>query len=435
MRRSILLFQPFASVFLLIAPALDATGQPSTRLAVVANDARDDTDGLQRYLDEIKLPATAERPPLPAGRLIISDTLRIHKSMGLKFSGSGGQNRSSQAGWDAARSGTILVWQGPPDKPMLELAGCTGLVVEGINFEAATQEAEESRDVSQQSRANRELPIANSPSPAAQCILIRHGTGSLNIAFRDCGFVGGNVGIQCGTAWGESTCANVTYDNCHFEQQSEACVRIVNSQSLEHLFLRPQFAFSPVAIDVQGGGDVSVTGGGTYEMESFLKLGRIGKNARGFDVASVRFDGKTTRTAWLAVADTDAARAYGTITFRNCSQNHGQMKSQSPLVTVGPGARVVLRECSFAGASLVGGNLARIYSDRRAGGELVVENCDGLSGRTLPAYVEAKGNRSYYAFIRCGDLYGPTGSASNYPPSPAGEAMLETVSNGKEEEE
>jgi hypothetical protein len=265
---------------------------------------------------------------------------------------------------------------------------------------------------------------------AAQCVLIRHGTGSLNLVFRDCGFVGGKVGIQCGTAWGESTCANVTYDNCHFEQQSEACVRIVNAQSLEHLFVRPQFAFSPVAIDVQGGGDVSVTGGGTFEMTTFLKLGRIGKNARGFDVASVRFDGKTTRTAWLAVADTDTARAYGAITFRNCSQNHGQRESELPLVTVGPGARVVVRECSFAGATLTGGNLAHIYSDRRAGGELVVENCDGLNGQTLPEYVEAKGDRAYYAFIRCGDLYGPTGSASNFPESRAGSTVEVTAGAG-----
>jgi hypothetical protein len=199
---------------------------------------------------------------------------------------------------------------------MLELSGCTGLVIEGINFEAAT---EESRDESQETRAandnsGSQLSALNSQlGTAAQCILIRHGAGSLNIAIRDCGFVGGMVGIQCGSAWGESTCANITYDNCHFEQQGEACVRIVNAQSLEHLFVRPQFAWSPIAIDVQGGGDVSVVGGGTFEMKTFLKLGRIGSNARGFDVASVRFDGDNTRTAWLAVANTAAARTYGAV--------------------------------------------------------------------------------------------------------------------------
>jgi hypothetical protein len=86
-----------------------------------------------------------------------------------------------------------------------------------------------------------------------------------------------------------------------------------------------------------------------------------------------------------------------------------------PLVTVAPGARVVLRECSFAGATLPGGNLAHIYSDRRAAGELVVENCDGLRGPSLADYVQAKGKRAFYAFIRCGDLYSETASASNFP--------------------
>jgi hypothetical protein len=290
---------------------------------------------------------------------------------------------------------------------MLELVGCTGFVLEGINFEA--------------------------PESCAQCILIRHGAGSLNIAIRDCGFVGGKVAIQCGTTPGELTCANITYDNCHFERQTEACVRIVNLQSLEHLFLRPQFTHSPLAIDVQAGGDVSVVGGGTYELGTFLKLGRIGSNTRGFDVSSVRFDGKNTRTAWLALAETDRARTYGAITFANCSQNNGQKESELPLVTIGPGSRVVLRECSFAGGPLLGGNLAHVYSDRRAAGELVVENCDGLHGQRLPEYVKVTGDRAYYTFLRCGDLYTHTGSATNFSERLPTAATLEAVSTAEEE--
>lgn len=382
-----------------------AQSSPS-RYAVVSDDKRDDTAGLQQYLDEIKKPGHRQRPPLPAGRMIISDTLKVNKSMGLRIAGSGGQNRSTSPGWNPFRAGTILVWKGPADKPMLELTGCTGLVMERVNFE---------------------VPEG---SDTAQCILIRHGAGSLNIVFRDCGFIGGKVGIQCGAEVRESTCANVTYDNCHFERQTEACVRLMNLQSLEHLFLRPKFAFAPIAIDVQAGGDVSVLGGGTFEMEAFLKLGRVGSNTRGFDVASVRFDGTKTRTAWLAFADSDTTRTYGAITFNNCSQNNGQKLSDAPLVTVAPGSRVVLRECSFAADTLLGGNLAHIYSDRRAGGELVVENCDGLSGGRLPQYVEAKGSRAYYTFIRCGNLYGPTGSATNAPAELTDSQVEVTASGG-----
>lgn len=368
---------------LCVAPCVQATAAP-----IVPNDEGDDTAAIQAELDSASKRATAHEVKLPSGRLVVSETLKIKQSMGLRVSGSGGQNRSPSAGWDSARSSTILAWTGPADKPILELEGCTGLVLTGVNF----------------------------TGKASHGVLIRHGNGSLNIAIRDCGFVGPmKVGIQCGTEYGEQTCANIIFDQLHVEGATEAAVRIVNAQSLEHLFLRPKFANLPIAIDCQAGGDISVFGGGTYEVDTFVKLGRIGSNTRSFDFTSVRFDGKTTRTAWIDVADTDAAKTYGSITFANCGQNNGQKESPNPLVKVAPGSRVVLRECSFNSGPLMGGNLAHIYSDRRAGGELVVENCDGLDGTRLAEYVQTKGNRAYFTFIRCGDLYTKTGNASNFP--------------------
>lgn len=360
--------------------------------AQVPNDALDDTAWVQSRLDDLSKPSTTDRTPFAAGKFIVTEELKLGPTMGLKLRGAGGQNRSASAGWDAFRNTTIFEWRGEAGGTILKTAGCTGLVIEGIAFE--------SKD------ANKRAGIG---------MLISHGrTGALNIVFRDCGFQNLGAGIQCGTAWGESTCANVTYDNCHFEQCSEACVRLVNAQSLEHLFLRPQFAWSPVAIDVQGGGDVSVVGGGSYEVGSLLHLNRIGGNARGFDFNSLRCDGKNQRTAFLTVEDTDEGRGYGTITFRNMTQNNGQQGDTSrPLVTVPPGARVVLSSCGFAGSFA---NWAAVYSDRRYAGELYVEYCDGLSPGTLETLVEAKGARAYWAFRDVGNLVSPTRSVSNFPP-------------------
>lgn len=342
----------------------------------------DDQDFLQKYFSDLR---PAVRVPLEPRVYQVTDTLRVGPAMGLKLCGAGGQNRGTAA-WDPYRACTILNWRGPAGKPMLVAAGCTGLVLEGINLSG----------------------------PASVGLVYHHGRfGALNAAIRDCGFQGMDVGIQCGTAWGESTSANITYDNCHFEHHKEACVRIVNAQSLEHLFLRPQFAWSPRGIDVQGGGDVSVLGGGCYELGSILHLGRIGGNARGFDISSMRPDGKNKRTAFLTVNDTDRAMGYGTVTFANMSQNDGQKGDTSlPLVTVPPGCRVVMRDCSFNGSL---DNWAKVYSDRNANGELSIQDCDGISSSEFAELVQTKGDRAYYEWIRCGSIWGPRATVSTFP--------------------
>lgn len=323
--------------------------------------------------------------PIPKGVHVVRDTLRLTQCYGYKLTGYGGQIRNEKQPVNPRMQATVLAWEGPPDKPVLELSGCTGYVMEGVNILARN---------------------------ASQGILIRDAGGSLNIAIRDLGIVGGTVGIQCGTEVGEQTCANITYDNCHFQEQREACVRMMNMQSLEHLFLRPEFAFAPVAIDVVNGGDVTVIGGGSYEIGALLKLGTVGRNCRGFDVMSLRVDGKITRTAWVTYADPKKTKTFGPITFRNCTQNNGQQESTLPLLTAAPGSRVVCRDCSFDGGYK---NWAAVYSDRTAGGEMVIENCDGLEGDKLNTYVNAVGDRAYYEFRRCGTLYGPVGSYSTFP--------------------
>lgn len=351
--------------------------------AQIPNDDKDDTVWLQRRLDDLSKPDTTDRKPFDAGKYIVSEELTLGPTMGLKLSGAGGQNRSGSAGWDRYRCTTIFEWRGEAGGTILRTDGCTGLVIEGIGFE--------SKD------ANKRAGIG---------VLISHGrTGALNIAFRDCGFQNLGIGIQCGTAWGESTCANITYDNCHWEQCNKSCVRLVNAQSLEHLFLRPQFAWSPIAVDVAGGGDVSIVGGGTYELGSILHLRRSGGNARGYDISSVRPDGKNQRTAFLTVEDTDRPQGYGVITFSNMSQNDGQKGDVSrPLVTVPPGARVILRDCSFNGSIE---KLFKVYSKGNVQGELSVQDCEGISSAEIPNLVEAKGDKAYYEFIRFGSIWGP----------------------------
>lgn len=347
----------------------------------------DRTQEIQSWIDEQRK-AINPRRALEAGVYEVSQTIRVEQSMGLKLCGGGGQNRSTSPGWDRYRCGTILEWTGPADKPVMEIIGCTGLVIEGINITVPDDQ------------------------DAAQCMLIRDAAGSLNMAFRDCGFIGGQVGVQCGTLATEQTCANLTWDNCHWERQRQAAYRIVNIQSLEHLFLRPQFAFTPLAWDVQAGGDVASVGGGSYEVGCLLKVGAVSENTRSFDINSLRVDGSRTRTAWLDAYDTDSARTYGVVSFRNCGQNKAQLNSTRPLFTVPPGCRCVADCCDFSGSKT---DWCRVYSDIRAGGEFIANYCSGLDGTQLGRLVTTKGPRAWYELNRCGNLYSQTGSYSTFP--------------------
>lgn len=339
----------------------------------------DDTQYLSQWCNNLQM---QNRMPLQPRVYEVSETIVVKSSMGLKLCGAGGRARSDKPAWDRWQATTRLVWKGPANRPMFVLSGC-GLVLEGLNFWGA--------DVG---------------------IEVTHGNGSLDWAIRDCGFIGQKVGIRWGTAVRESTCANCTYDNVYWECK-DAGVQIVNGQSLEHLFLRPKWAYIKRCIDVQCGGRVSVIGGGPYNCGTLLHLGQIGGNARGFHFADVRFDGKTMRQAWLTVDDTDRPQGYGTITFSNASQNDGQSGDVSlPLVTVPPGARVILRDCSFNGSME---NWAKVYGHARANGELSVQDCDGISVSQFQTLVEAKHARAYYEFARCGAIWGERGSFSTFP--------------------
>lgn len=350
----------------------------------------DATDDIQSSLNAASKAATAREIKLPVGRFVITDTLRIKQTMGMRFGGSGGPNRSPSPSWDRHRVSTILDWRGPADKPVLHLDGCCGTVIEGLNIVCTAK--------------------------ASHGVLITHGAGSLNLAFRDCGFMGMAVGIQCGESQGEQTCANIQYSSCIWENLTDACVRLMNLQSLEHDFDHPKFIKTPIGIDVVAGGDVSVRGGGSYDMGCLMRLGNVASNCRGFDWESFRVDGDGKRTKWLVFADKKTPRTYGAISFSSCAQNSAQLQSDGPLVEVAPGSRVILEKCGFhAEKELRAGMLGHVYSTDKAAGELIVNYCDGIGGQFLSGYATMRGSRSFAEYTRCGTLWGETASWSNFP--------------------
>lgn len=365
----------------------------SAHAQIIPNDGQDDTAAIQAILDRESRSATAQgNATLPPGVLDISDTLIVSRSMGFYLSGSGGQNRSENRGWDRFRTGTIIRWNGPPDKPMLILSGCSGSVFDRINF------------------------VASEDKPAAQGILIRHGVGSLDFSFRQCGWMGLDVGVQCAVNVREATCANITFDTPLF-YRCKTAFRTANEQSPEHLFIRPEFAFCGINLDLAESGHVTVIGGGSYQAGTMVRIGTWGSNNRGLNIIGHRFDGLGVghpRTRWLDFVDETKRRSYGTMVFQGTTQITNQAVGPAPLVEVAPGSRVVLRECGFVQkGNMVDGKLAHVYSTDKAPGELHVLRCDGLNAERLADYVTLHGPLAHYRFVDTGSLFQESRSLTN----------------------
>ncbi|MGH7127060.1 MAG: hypothetical protein ACREIV_00730 [Planctomycetaceae bacterium] len=343
------------------------------------NDA---TDAVQDALDELTRGYAV--PPLGAGYYRITKPLTLGPCMGARLAGSGNYARSLEGSWPAGMPCTVLEYDGPPEHPALTCTGTAALAIERLTIV----------------RKNNDAPA----------IRIRDGWGSLNITFRQVAIHGGSAGIEFGTEPTESTCANVTYDDV-FWKGCTSCVRLNNLQSLEHLFLRPQFNFAQVGVEVRRGGNVTILGGGSYQLGTLLELHRIASNTRGFNVTGFRCDGPRTRTAWLHCVEPERTRTLGAVSYNNCAQNNGQKESRLPLLTICSGARAVLRECNLNAYpdNLEGGNLAHLHSNARAAAELIVENCDGIRGDRLDRYLKLHGPRATALISRCGNLYTRSG--------------------------
>ena len=77
---------------------------------------------------------------------------------------------------------------------------------------------------------------------------------------------------------------------------------------------------------------------------------------------------------------------------------------------------MVVRDCSFhAAGTLVNGQLAEVVSDNLAGAELILQYCDGINSELFDNYVSVRGDRAFYAFVKCGSLWGSSRSFSTFP--------------------
>lgn len=293
----------------------------------------------------------------------INQTLEIGPVTAAAVIGGGGLRRSPSEGWDKRQSGTTFRWTGRKTQPMLKLTGTTGLHLERILFRGE----------------------------AAAGIEMHHGGGNLNLTFRELSFLEIATGVVIPA--GEKTCANVTYDSCYW--RTNVGVAIQAAQSVQHTIIRPNFSWCKTALDIVQGGSVQVYGGGCYGVHTFLKLHSGHANTRGILVDGMSFDTNNAnrRTAWLDFQNRDEFGTYGTIVFRGCVQKHNQRQSDLPLLTIAPGARIILNACNIQNEKeLRGGNLAVLHGGHRrwkdAAGHLDIEYCDGLKPTHFADYVE-----------------------------------------------
>ena len=312
---------------------------------------------------------------LPGGRLVISSTIVLDKMAGCVVRGHGGMNRSPNPNWERKEHCTVIEWAGAPDEPMFLVKG-----VLGGRFSDLTLVGE-----------------------AAAGVQFRHGWGTLQFKFDFCSFMGMEVGVRWGEGETENTCANCSYIGCYW-QDCQACVRLVNNQSLEHSFFNPQFNASRVGVDIEHGGSVHILGGGSHSLTSLLRVDRVGSNTRGLSVRGFRCDSGPDRTCWLETVEPTRRRTLGAVLFEAVSQITHQKHSDLPLLTLPPGGIAKISCCNFNEhhPSYADGSLVHCHADERAVSEAYFEYCDGLSASRLDETVTLRGEGNQVTFARCG---------------------------------
>lgn len=321
-------------------------------------------------------------PRLAAHRYRVDTPLTIGPTMGARIQGDGGLVRSDSPGWKNRRHATSIEWAGDPDAAILTLAGFSGGTIDQLTFEGAAKTA----------------------------IQFEHANGTLNNTIRDVAIHHCATGIAHAREPNHQTCANVSYYDLYFENVTTA-LKLNNSQSVEHLLLRPTFALCETAIHARAGGAIIIVGGGSYELDTLLRIDRVGSNTRGFHVTGFRFDGERKRTRWLDFAEPQRPRTAGNILFLSCSQNQGQLESDAPLITVCPGARVTTECCNFnEKADNLLGALAHLTGTASHAAEYYAIRCDGIDGDRLETYATLHRSRARAKFEDCGTLRSPTGS-------------------------
>lgn len=207
---------------------------------------------------------------IPAGQWLLSETITAPMRSGITLIGAGFNNGTTDNRFNGA--GTILKWSGPANSPMMVFQGTHHIIGDFAL-------------VGDSGRSNTGILIKK----------INSGLGTGTIRFKPICGINLNTVIQCSSGLMESNC-----DNLHFEWlQVDKCNRAylgLNQQGMDIVFERLNINWTPIALDMSGGGSLWVQYSTTAGNCTFLKINAgdgVGKNNGWFRLSNTKVDSQS----------------------------------------------------------------------------------------------------------------------------------------------
>ena len=337
--------------------AAAAEYDPVITLAALAGDgSTDDTEGLQAYLDLAQASANhACHIMLGAGKTYkITDTLQIHKGIGLRIMGGGFSMSAGSDGMDVMNYGCTLMWGGTTNIPMIEVADHAGLSIDGV----ALNNPDETAGVN-----GIQVHLTNAPGVNGA----RHFYRNMSFNFLDYGWAHEGANYTGDAAGVEVNGDTYLFDNCDFT----ACVSggvLIDSQGDMGTWLRqPRFAqlYGAPCITLGTTADNGATGsGGNLRVDNafmansahFIEAFNVSSSNKGIVVDGLKMDasGYVYRpiiySEGLLTGGGAQGRGRGNVVFRNMNMSES-MKCSGTIQSVTESDGSCLLHLAHDGAS------------------------------------------------------------------------------------
>ena len=342
--------------------------------------AEDDTVAFRRALAVAGTGKAGGALYIPAGRYIISDTLRIEKVRGLKIFGDGasGLQPPGRPFPNDRNCSTNLIWKGKPGGTLLEMHGSGGISLRDLTL-CGTGE-----------------PNRNAAG-AGILLHMRHenGFGQMINTIADVGFMFADVGVRMADSPGEYTCSDMQVANTVLRGLKTG-FQVVNDQGVDFTFT---FLFCNdvnTVLDFQRGGNLLVNSAQMTNCDLFLNIAGGGRNAGVFLLQNVRQEatgngGAKKRDTLLRSYPRFSTALVRFVNFNdvqwNWHNNHTPDRDK-PLCDIGPGSTVVFETAIFNSP------VAQLTGSAEADARLIIRN--SCFSYALPEKSVKAGKNGYF---------------------------------------
>ena len=228
--------------------SLSATVHNVYDYGAIGNDEIDDTEAIQKAINAASRTNNGGEVYIPAGRYLISETLKIDKASGLVVRGEGAMGHKA---WlmSINSSQSLLVWTGKKDGVMIHAHGTFGCRWEKLAFCGRKIDYKNPQDqwIHEKERAGIILLFTSEV-----------GFGNMVHYMSDVSFGQADTGIQFGSETTLKNCdSDWLFDAVHFAMLNTA-VKFKHSQAVDYTFNFIFTAAVKTVFDFESGGNLTV---------------------------------------------------------------------------------------------------------------------------------------------------------------------------------